>query len=73
MIAHDQPDSRETLLVSTAIPLPLDPQQLQWAASTLEVNGALAQSDGSPFHVTDATGRRNDGDGAGSLLVTAIR
>ena len=63
------PEARETLLISTAIPLPLNPQQLQVASVAVAVNSALAQSDGEGFSVADETGRRNDGDGAGSLLI----
>ena len=63
------PDARETLLISTAVPFPLDPQQLDIASVSVAVNSALAQSDGEGFSVEDNTGRRNDGDGAGSLLI----
>ena len=63
------PESRETLLISTAVPFPLNPQQLTVASVSVGVNGTLHESDGSPFSVEDNTGRRNDGDGAGSLLV----
>ena len=64
------PDARETLLISTTVPFPLDPQQLEVASVSVAVNSALAQSDGDGFSVEDNTGRRNDGDGAGSLLVS---
>ena len=64
------PDARETLLISTSVPFPLNPQQLEVASVSVAVNSALAQSDGDGFSVEDNTGRRNDGDGAGSLLVS---
>ena len=64
------PEMRETLLISTALPFPLNPQQLEVAGITVSVDTSIDQADGSDFSVADVTGRRFDGDGAGVLLVT---
>lgn len=63
------PEMRETL-VSSETGLPLKRQQLKIADVTVEHNMGVAQSDGAPFSVANEPGRRNDGDGAGVLMVT---
>jgi hypothetical protein len=64
------PDARETLLGATG--KPLNPQQLMVGGVAVGVDSSLAQSDGEGFSVEDATGRRNDGDGAGELLISSM-
>ena len=65
------PESRAVLQVSSAIPLPLKRQQLKVGTLTISTDPTVLESDGTVFSLDNLTGRRDDGDGAGSLLVSS--